>query len=69
MTTQDFADKLQARLDTATTKQLKACAVGLFNNHSEGSDEAFKAVIDELEKRMPEAEFVAFLDSDLQEEA
>lgn len=59
---------LQERVEELSISNLKACAKALFNNHEDGSDEAFQAVINELEKQMPEAEFIIFLDSDLQSE-
>lgn len=57
---------LQEKLSGLTVAQLKACASGLFLRKDEGADEAFQAVLDELEKVMPEADYIEFLDNDLQ---
>lgn len=58
---------LTERTESLSTKQLIACASALFINQVDGQDEKFQAILDELELRLPENEFAAFLDSDLQE--
>ena len=46
-----------------TTKQLLECVAILNDSDDENSDMAFNLALNELEKRMPESEFVALCDS------
>ena len=54
---------LQERVEIASTENLKACAIGLYTNDAESAGIALDAVLTELDKRMPESEFIAFCDS------
>lgn len=53
-------EKIIAKVAAIGTEQLKEMLVALFHNHEEGSMIVFKVVMDELERRMPESEFVSF---------
>ena len=46
-----------------TTKQLLECVSILNDSYDENSDVALTLALNELEKRMPESEFVALCDS------
>lgn len=54
---------LYQRCETISTEQLKECAVGLFTSEEDSATVALEAVLSELEKRMPEQEFIDFCDS------
>lgn len=56
-------NNLQETISGLSVAQLKACASGLFLRKDEGADEAFQAVLDELEKVMQESDYIEFLDS------
>lgn len=43
---------LAARVESLSTENLQACAIGLFDNHEDGASEALDAVLVELEVRM-----------------
>lgn len=51
------------RLEKITTKTLKESAKLLMNRFENGTDFAFNQIIDELEKRMPENEFIEFCET------
>ena len=52
---------LAIRLESMSMDNLKACALALFENHEDGSNEAFDAVLSEIERRMGE-DFAAWAD-------
>lgn len=53
---------LAIRIESISTENLQACALGLFTNHEEGATEALMAVLTELEIRMGD-EFEEWADS------
>lgn len=55
-------EKLQAKLKTLPTVQLKEIITGLFDSETDGSGTAMMFALAELEGRVPTAEFVAFCD-------
>lgn len=52
---------LQQRVESLSTKQLKACALALFVNYEDGASEALTATLAELEIRMGD-EFAPWAD-------
>jgi hypothetical protein len=53
----------RAEMGKYTTKQLLECVSILNDSYDENSDVALTLALNELEKRMPESEFVALCDS------
>ena len=56
-------EKLIAKCKAASTNLLKDSAKGLAENFTEGAGVAFVAVLNELENRMTEKEYVIFCDA------
>lgn len=56
-------DKINAKVSKLSVPMLKDMAVKLFSDTREGSDVVMSAVLNQLEARMPGAEFVAFCDA------
>jgi hypothetical protein len=56
-------EKIQNTLKGIELSELKVMAKMLQNNFEEGSCVVFSAVINELELRMPEKDFVSFCDN------
>jgi hypothetical protein len=56
-------DKISAKVSKLSVAMLKDMAVKLFDDTREGSDLVMTAVLNQLEARLPEAEFVAFCDA------
>jgi hypothetical protein len=55
--------KLTAKVKSQSTAMLKTSARLLMNQYTEEAGIAFVFVLNELEERMPEAEYTAFCDS------
>lgn len=55
-------EKITAYIANVSTAQLQEMAGKLFTDNQEGADIVFTAVMDALEARMPEVEFVDFCD-------
>jgi len=56
-------EKLISRIAAQSTEMLKDVAKKLMTNFEEGAAVSFKYVLDELERRMPEPEYVEFCDN------
>jgi len=56
-------EKIEAKVAALPTKTLKEMVVKLFNDTREGSEIVLSAVLNTLEKRLPEAEFVALCEA------
>lgn len=56
-------EKIEAKVAALPTKTLKEMVVKLFNDTREGSEIVFSVVLNSLEKRLTESEFVALCDS------
>jgi len=55
-------EKLVAKVRPLSTATLKDMAIKLFADMREGTDEAMSAVLRVLEDRLPENEFIEFVD-------
>lgn len=60
---QQLIEKMKSKISSQSTEMLKDVAKRLMNNFEEGSAIAFKYVLDELEARMPESEYVDFCEN------
>ena len=54
---------LTTKISALATSQLVETTRGLATRFEDGADAAFSACLEELERRLPEAAFVAFCDS------
>lgn len=54
---------LKSTINTQSTSMLKKCALELMNDFSEGAGVAFVFVLNELENRLSETEFLNFTDT------
>jgi len=54
---------LKSTINTQSTSMLKTCALQLMNDFSEGAGIAFVFVMNELENRLSETEFLNFTDT------
>ena len=57
-----MTNPIAARIATLETAQLIEMAGALFADDRDGADAVFMGVVMELEKRMPEAEFIKLTD-------
>lgn len=56
-------EKIEAKVAALSTKTLKEMVAQLFNDSRDGSEIVLSAVLNALEKRLPEAEFVAMCEA------
>lgn len=56
-------EKLIKAIENKPTELLKQSAILLMDNFEEGAGAAFNFILDELEKRMTESEYINFCDS------
>lgn len=56
-------NQLSARTATLSVSKLQEMAKLLINDFQEGADQVLSAVLNALEAKMPEAEFVAFAEA------
>ena len=56
-------NKIKSRIKELTTETLKEMAAQLMDNFEDGAGVVFMYVTNELEERMPEADFVQFCDN------
>jgi len=63
MNKQELVKKIKGSLEMQTTEQLKEMARLLMTNYEDGAIIVFNFVLDVLESRMPESEYVEFCDN------
>jgi hypothetical protein len=56
-------NKLQAKVSTLSTEDLREMAIALADNFSDEADIVLTTIMEALETRMTEAEFISFSDS------
>ena len=56
-------DKITAKVAALSTKTLKEMVDKLFVSNEDGSEIVLSAVLTQLEKRLPEAEFIAMCEA------
>jgi len=63
MNKQELVKKIKGSLEMQTTEQLKEMARLLMTNYEDGAGVVFNFVLDVLENRMSESEYVEFCDN------